>query len=78
MVFHLVEDGESGTQAGSALHGVLAAIAFEVFGEAVNGFEVKASVSTDSAGFFSPAHDEEFQPAGFDDVVLMVGPLFEL
>ena len=56
----LVQNRERGAQAGGALHGVLLAVAFQVFGEAVDRFEVKPSVFADRAGFLGPVDDEEF------------------
>jgi len=78
IIIQFVEYSNGSPQTGGALHRVLAAVAFQVFGEAMNGSEVESCVPTDGAGFLGPAHDKELQSAGFDDTVLMVRALFEL
>jgi len=55
-----VEYSESSSQARGALHGVLAAVALQVFSEAVDGGKVEARTFADGARFFCPAHNEQF------------------
>ena len=56
--FEFVQDGERGAQAGSTLHGVLLAVAFQVFGKAMYGFEIEPGAFADGADIVCPAHGE--------------------
>jgi len=55
-----VEYSKSGSQAGGALHGVLAAVALQVFGETVDRGKVEARTFADGSRFIRPAHNEQF------------------
>ncbi len=59
MAVQVVEYGESGSQARGALHGILAAVALQVFGETVDGSKVKARTFAYCSCFFYPADNEQ-------------------
>ena len=56
--FEFVQDGERSAQAGGSLHGVLLAVAFQVFGKAMYRFEIESGAFADGAYVVGPMHGE--------------------